>query len=93
MSQALDMFKVMVLDFTINTQSTIILQNILTPYNLFTLLFGIIFVMPVLSFVKQKLAKINISPALSLGAVLVVFALCMIKLAASSFNPFIYTQF
>ncbi|MBQ7900448.1 MAG: MBOAT family protein [Clostridia bacterium] len=95
MAQAADMFHAMLMDFSLSEQAGIILGNILTPYTVFMLIAGIVFVMPVLDFCKSRLARKNIvlPQTLVLTAVMAVFVLCMIKLAASSFNPFIYTQF
>ena len=78
----------------VNSESVLVLHNLFTPRMIVALVAGIIGVMPVADFVRNKL-PLNGKWWQIAGAatVTVLFVLCIIKLAASSFNPFIYTQF
>ncbi len=93
--QAFSFVEAMFTGFDFSRVNTALLCKFLTPSTVFTLLAGIIFVMPVKDFVIKKLQirGMRIPAFLKLSAVMLVFILCVIKLAASSFNPFIYTQF
>ncbi len=93
--QAFVMLKAMYTGFRFSPESTIFLRNLLTPQTLTTILVGLVGVMPVLDFCKKQLQKRNIviPGVVKLSVVMIVFLICVIKLAASSFNPFIYTQF
>ena len=93
--QAFSFAEAMFTGFDFSRVNTALLCKFLTPSTVFTLLAGIIFVMPVKDFVIKKLQirGMRIPAFLKLSAVMLVFILCVIKLAASSFNPFIYTQF
>ena len=95
LSQAATMLKAMYLGFDFTYETSVMLQNILTPQILFTLIAGIIFSFPVVKWTRSFMARKNIAlpAALELIIVLAVFILCVVKLASSSFNPFIYTQF
>lgn len=95
MSQAMDMFKVMFTGFRFTHESSSILAGILSPYNITMIIAGCIFSLPVVDYCKNKLSEKNITlpQTLVLSAFMLVFVFCIIKLAASSFNPFIYTQF
>ncbi len=95
LSEAFSMLKAMYTGFNFTALGNFTLSNILTPNMIFMLIAGIIFVMPVFDTAKRFVVKQNIKipRTLSLTAVMIVFVMCVIKLAASSFNPFIYTQF
>ena len=78
-----------------SVQNTAVLSSLLTPSILWTLAAGVVFVMPVKDFAIKKLRENNVKIPVFLRMTLVIafFVMCVIKLAASSFNPFIYTQF
>jgi len=81
--------------FDFSRINTALLCNLLTPSTVCTLFAGIIFVMPIKGFIIKKLHNrgIQIPTLLRMAIVMLAFILCVIRLAASSFNPFIYTQF
>lgn len=90
LAQAFTMGKAMFCGFSFTSQATYTLYNLLTPQNIFTLVLGILFAIPVTDFMEKR---VKLPKTAEMTAVLAVFVLCVIKLAASSFNPFIYTQF
>ena len=95
LSEAYVMLKAMYTGFEFTTVGSLTLSNILTPSIIFMLIAGIICAMPVIDTAKRFAVKrdIKIPCTVSLAAVMIVFVMCVIKLASSSFNPFIYTQF
>lgn len=95
LSQAADMLKAMYTGFDFGYQSTMIVHNIFTPYSIAVFVGAVICVMPIADKSRELLSKKNVKipQILKLTALMLVFVMCAIKLAASSFNPFIYTQF
>lgn len=81
----------------ITLQSTALLRSILTPYNLFILSLSVVFSLPLLPRVKRFAGGSGMAPALlrigSYGVSAALFALCIMNLAGSQFNPFIYFRF
>lgn len=81
----------------ITLQSTALLRSMLTPYNLFILSLSVVFSLPLLPRVKRFADGSGMAPALlrigSYGVSAALFALCIMNLAGSQFNPFIYFRF
>jgi len=94
-SSAFNMLKAMYTGFDITYESTAMICNLFTPSMVFMLFAGIIFAMPVVGKVRKAVSDrgIKISEGLGMAFIMLVFVACVLKLAASSFNPFIYTQF
>jgi alginate O-acetyltransferase complex protein AlgI len=72
--------------------------GILHPQVIFVLFMGLIFSTPVLPFIKKKLSAItNKYPLLYnsvyLSVLVILFGICTMALASSTYNPFIYFRF
>ena len=90
------LFSQMFTGFTATLQSDALLHSLLTPLNLVTVAAGILFSLPWLPWLKQKLSGRKSAPLwdkLSYGAAAVLYCLCVMNLASSDFNPFIYFRF
>ncbi len=82
--------------FTFTLQSEALLRTLMTPLNLTTLLLGAVFSFPLLSWVRKKLSQgkfAHVIDGVSYGAAGILFCLCVMNLAGSEFNPFIYFRF
>lgn len=81
----------------ITLQSAALLRSMLTPYNIFILGLSSVFSLPLLPRVKSYAGGSGTVPALlrigSYGISAALFALCVMNLAGSQFNPFIYFRF
>ena len=67
-----------------------------TPYFVFILIAGIVLSMPIVPKLASKITVNKTSAAIecvSYGVTLVLLFMCMVSLASSTFNPFIYLQF
>ena len=68
-----------------------------SPYTIMMLIFGVIFSLPVLPTARKLLSKnrtlATITDAASYAVTLPLFGLCVMTLASTSFNPFIYYTF
>lgn len=95
LAAAFDIVRGMFAGFDFSYTNTAQLCNLLTPSTMVTLAAGIVFATPVCDVVLYRLRTAGIRIPSAVRAVLVIcaYALCVIKLASSSFNPFIYTQF
>lgn len=72
--------------FTYEASEHMLLAKLATPYTICCLVAGIVLSMPVSKYVKNtKLVKYVVAVGL--------FALCVMSLATSSYNPFIYFRF
>ncbi|WP_322201742.1 MBOAT family O-acyltransferase [Acutalibacter intestini] len=83
--------------FTATVQGAALLRSLLTPYNLFILGVSLVCALPILPRV-QALASGNgkacaLARAGSYAAAGILFLLCVMNLAGSQFNPFIYFRF
>ena len=82
-------------DFTL--QSDALLRNLLSPLNILTVVLGTAFSLPLLPKVKAYAqGEGKAAAALRAGSYLAcggLFLLCVINLAGSAFNPFIYFRF
>ena len=91
------MFSQMFTGFAFTLQSDALLRDLLTPLNLATVALGVLCSLPLLPWVRYKaqgdgkgaLALRVGSYALSAG----LYLLCVMNLAGSAFNPFIYFRF
>lgn len=81
----------------ITLQSAALLRSMLTPYNGVILGISLVFSMPLLPRIKSFANGSGTVPALlrigSYGISAVLFVLCVMNLAGSQFNPFIYFRF
>ena len=81
----------------ITLQSAALLRAMLTPYHVFILGLSSVFSLPLLPRVKRFANRSGTVPALlriaSYGISAALFALCVMNLAGSQFNPFIYFRF
>lgn len=81
----------------ITLQSAALLRSMLTPYNILILGLSAVFALPLLPRVKSFANGSGTVPTLlrigSYGISAALFALCVMNLAGSQFNPFIYFRF
>lgn len=73
-----------------------ILVSMLTPVFIVTFIFALIACPPVVKFVSNKIKKkeiYNVLNVISYGMTFVLLFLCILGLAADSYNPFIYFRF
>jgi len=75
--------------FRANPAEFVLIAKLLTPYNIVCLIAAAVLSMPVSKWITQKIK----SPAVSYAASVVLLILCMMNLASSSYNPFIYFRF
>lgn len=91
------MFSKMFAGAGVTLQSAALLRSMLTPYNIAILVSGAVFSLPLLPRVKSFADGPGAVPALlrigSYGVSAVLFVLCVMNLAGSQFNPFIYFRF
>ncbi len=96
LADAAQIYSQMFTGFSFTLQSDALLRELLTPLNVTTVLLGVVFSLPLLSWVRAQAAKLSNGKALevvSYGAAAVLFCLCVMNLAGSDFNPFIYFRF
>ncbi len=96
-TQAFTMIKEMFIDFKkLNyADITVLLYNI-TAYSIFIIILAIIFALPIKNIVAGKMKSINKTEVLEVGSYLIsviLLVLCIMSLASSTFNPFIYFRF
>ena len=85
-SQAIHIITSMFTGFSLVTEEAILLAKLATPYNIFIFIIGIVLSTPIFKIVKKR----NV-----LGYLLAIglFFMCIMNLATSSYNPFIYFRF
>ena len=89
-------FTQMFTGFTFTLQSDALLRELLTPLNVTTLLLGAAFSLPLLPWLRSKVAAwknawfVQGASYVAAGG---LFCLCVMNLAGSEFNPFIYFRF
>lgn len=90
------LFTQMFTGFTFTLQSDALLRELLTPLNVTTLLLGAAFSLPLLPWLRSKVAAwknawfVQGASYVAAGG---LFCLCVMNLAGSEFNPFIYFRF
>ena len=90
------LFTQMFTGFTFTLQSDALLRELLTPLNVTTLLLGAAFSLPLLPWLRSKIAVwknawfVQGASYVAAGG---LFCLCVMNLAGSEFNPFIYFRF
>lgn len=89
MAQAGMMFRTMFAGFSFTPESTANCISILNPLYLLTFAAGLVCAVPV----KKKLEGIQKLRGLSYIACMALFVLCMCRLSADAYNPFIYFRF
>lgn len=72
-----------------NALEQMLAAKLLTPYNIICLVAAVIFSAPVSEWLKGRVRH----PAVQYAASLILLALCVLNLASSSYNPFIYFRF
>ena len=90
------LFTQMFTGFTFTLQSDALLRELLTPLNVTTLLLGTAFSLPLLPWLRSKVAAWKNAwfvQGASYVAADGLFCLCVMNLAGSEFNPFIYFRF
>jgi Predicted membrane protein involved in D-alanine export len=96
-AQALHMIGQMAGGFRFTDRGLIVLQSLLTFYNAFILVVAAVGATPLLKdSANAAAARLNARTAVSClryAASLLLFALCMMSIASSSYNPFIYFRF
>lgn len=75
--------------FSVQAGEAVLIAKLLTPYRLLCLAAGIVLSAPVSRWAAQKIKY----QAVSYAASVALLILCMMNLAASSYNPFIYFRF
>ncbi|MGM9979299.1 MAG: MBOAT family O-acyltransferase [Clostridium sp.] len=94
-TQAFTMIQAMFIKFgSLNYADVMVLVKNLTVYSIFIIILAIIFAFPIKNVVANKME--NKKEVLEAGSYLmsiVLLALCIISLASSTFNPFIYFRF
>jgi alginate O-acetyltransferase complex protein AlgI len=82
--------------FAFTPQSDALLRQILTPLNITTILLGVLFSLPLLPWIRSKIERprlARVAELCSYAGVGALFCLCVMNLASSDFNPFIYFRF
>ena len=79
--------------FYASTESTLALLEALTGEAIFILLLSSVLALPVLPRLKAMNCRERILEPASYVLCVVLFALCLLKLASGGFAPFIYAQF
>lgn len=86
MTQALHILGSMFTGFCIEAQELMLLAKLATPYTMCCLMAGLVLCMPVSGIVKKRgILKYSVAACLIL--------VCIMNLATSSYNPFIYFRF
>ena len=75
--------------FQTQTGELMLLAKLMTPYNILCMAAGIMLSAPVSGWIAQKIKSQTVSYAASV----VLLVLCIMNLATSSYNPFIYFRF
>ena len=88
--QGIGLLQAMVTGFSVTQAGTELLKRILTGEAVAMLAAGAVLALPVMPRIKSR---IKCWEPLSYAACIVLFALCLIKLASGGFAPFIYAQF
>ena len=77
--------------------SNYILISLLTPFNIFAFVLGLVFMIPwsdkILDKIKKNEKMYNMYYVVSGIVLMIALVLCMITLASDSYNPFIYFRF
>ncbi len=82
--------------FSVNESGRMVLMSIVTPSFIVTLIMSILALCPWVKFIKNKSQGTKAYPVLSCAGYVVTFVLlfmCVLTLAADSYNPFIYFRF
>ena len=94
-TQAFTIIQAMFIKFgSLNYADIMVLVKNLTAYSIFIIILAIIFAFPIKNVVANKME--NKKEVLEVGSYfvsIVLLALCIISLASSTFNPFIYFRF
>lgn len=75
--------------FRVEAAEMALIAKLLTPYNLVCVLAAIVLSAPVSRYLAQKIPY----QAVMYAASMILLFLCLLNLAASSYNPFIYFRF
>ena len=82
--------------FAVTPQSSALLRQLVSPLTLVTIVVGVLFSLPILPWIREKCRNtkhFRLADALSYAGAAGLFCLCVMNLAGSDFNPFIYFRF
>ena len=91
LAQGFQMVGALFTGFSFTAAGTVTLARLANPECLFALCLGAVLSTPVWPWLREKLGRAR--PALECAACLILLLLCLGKLAAGDFAPFIYVQF
>ena len=91
--QGFFMLKSMFTGFYASTQSTPALLEVLTGEAVFVLLLSSLLALPIMPRLKTLSCRVRILEPASYVLCILLFVLCLMKLASGGFAPFIYAQF
>ncbi|MBQ5748968.1 MAG: MBOAT family protein, partial [Oscillospiraceae bacterium] len=92
LTQALAMLGAMFAGFTMQAQTAALFASV-SRYSLVMLAVGILAILPIASSLREKLSKFAWFDFAQFAWTLILFALCLMQIAAGAFVPFIYAQF
>ena len=82
--------------FAVTPQSSALLRQLVSPLTLVTIVVGVLFLLPILPWIREKCRNtkhFRLAECLSYAGAAGLFCLCVMNLAGSDFNPFIYFRF
>ena len=88
-SQGFGIIGAMFTGFAFTESATVLLHSLLNGYTVFMLALSAVLTVPM----GRKLQSSKVLDTLSYAALLLLFVLCLMKLASGGFAPFIYAQF
>ena len=88
-SQGFGIIGAMFTGFSFTESATVLLHSLLNGYTVFMLVLSAVLTVPL----GRKLQSSKVLDTLSYAALLLLFVLCLMKLASGGFAPFIYAQF
>ena len=88
-SQGFGIIGAMFTGFSFTESATVLLHSLLNGYTVFMLVLSAVLTVPM----GRKLQNSKVLDTLSYAALLLLFVLCLMKLASGGFAPFIYAQF
>jgi len=91
--QGFDMLGAMFTGFGFTAENTVALHKLLTGEAICILAMSAVLCLPWLQWLKKQEKLYRVLDVVSYPACLVLFALCLLRLAAGGFAPFIYFQF
>ena len=93
LTQGFAMLGAMFTGFVFTAENTVMLHQLLTGEGIFILLLSTVLCLPWTQWLKKQPKPYRVLDTLSYPACALLFALCLLRLAAGGFAPFIYFQF